>query len=131
MGGVAGDLDLADSGGWSKIQPSERGSVRAINSPGSASAGGQLRAVKLDGFAPDSNVEVVVGDPAVYRPEREVADWRGKEPIGRLEALKLLDAGDIEAIKAGVEAEITAACAFAEESPYADVAEAYTDVFVN
>lgn len=41
-----------------------------------------------------------VGDPAVYRPEREVADWRGKEPIGRLEALKLLDAGDIEAIKA-------------------------------
>ena len=73
-----------------------------------------------------------VGDPAVYRPEDEVAAWRASknEPIAKLESLKLLSQKDIDAIKAEVESEIRAACTFAEESPYADIAEAYTDVFV-
>ena len=71
-----------------------------------------------------------VGDPGTYRAEKEVADWRAKEPIGKLEALNLLSKKEIDAIKDTVEAEIAAACKFAEESPYPDVAEAYTDVFV-
>ena len=72
-----------------------------------------------------------VGDPGVYRPDAEVAAWRAKEPLVTLEKLGLLRAGDIAAIKADVDKEIAAACTFAEESPYADVAEAYTDVFVD
>lgn len=72
-----------------------------------------------------------VGDPGVYRPDDEVADWKAKEPLLKLEKQKLLTAKEIAVIKAEVDAEIAAACVFAEESPYADVAEAYTDVFVD
>ena len=71
-----------------------------------------------------------VGDPGVYRPEDEVAFWRAKDPIGNLEALKLLSQKEIDTIRAAVDAEIADACKFAEESPYPDIAEAYTDVFV-
>ncbi len=70
-----------------------------------------------------------VGDPGVYRPEREVADWKAKDPIARLEKNGLLDSAVMESIRAGVEKEIAAACAFASESGYAEVSEAYTDVF--
>jgi len=71
-----------------------------------------------------------VGDPGAYRPEEEVADWRAKDPILRLEENNLLGKKDIDAIRAKVDAEIAEACKFAEESPYADISEAYTDVFV-
>lgn len=71
-----------------------------------------------------------VGDPATYRPEEEAADWRAKDPIARLEEKKLLSKKEIDAIRAAVDAEIAEACTFAEESPYADIAEAYTDMFV-
>ncbi len=70
-----------------------------------------------------------VGDPAVYRPEEEVAEWKEKDPIKQLEDKKLLTMKEIKAIREAVEAEIQEACKFAIESPYADVSEAYTDVF--
>jgi len=72
-----------------------------------------------------------VGDPAVYRPEEEVAVWRAKDPIARLGALKLLSRKEVDDIRAAVDAEIAEACAFAEDSPYPDISEAYTDVFVS
>ncbi len=71
-----------------------------------------------------------VGDPGTYRPDAEVAEWRANEPIVKLEALKLLPQKEIDAIRAAVDAEIKEACVFAEESPYPDVAEAMTDIFV-
>lgn len=71
-----------------------------------------------------------VGDPGAYRPEKEVTDWKTKEPIGKLEALNLLSKKEIGEIRAKVDAEIAAACKFAEDSPYPDISEAYTDVFV-
>ncbi len=71
-----------------------------------------------------------VGDPGTYRSEAEIADWRAKDPIARLESRNLLSQKEIDAIKAKVDLEIAAACKFAEESPYPDIAEAYTDVFV-
>lgn len=72
-----------------------------------------------------------VGDPGVYRPDEEVAEWREKEPIGKLEAMGLLTEEEISEIKEAVEKEIQEACKFAEESPYPDEAEAYNDVFVD
>ena len=71
-----------------------------------------------------------VGDPGVYRPESEVAEWKGKEPIARLEAEGILPPEEISAIRAMVDEEIAEACAFAEESPYAGIEEAFKDVFV-
>ncbi|GHV55176.1 pyruvate dehydrogenase E1 component subunit alpha [Deltaproteobacteria bacterium] len=70
-----------------------------------------------------------VGDPGVYRPEEEVAAWRAKDPIVLLEKKNLLTPKDISTIRAAVDTEIAAACVFAENGAYADIAEAYTDVF--
>lgn len=72
-----------------------------------------------------------VGDPGEYRDPQELADWKAREPIGQLEQYGLLTAGEIKAIKESVEAEIQAACKFAEESPYPDASEAYSDLFVD
>ncbi len=70
-----------------------------------------------------------VGDPATYRDPEELASWKAREPIGELEKKNLLTEEEIAEIKEKIEAEIKEACKFAEDSPYADVSEAYTDVF--
>ncbi len=70
-----------------------------------------------------------VGDPGVYRPKEEVAEWREKDPIKNLEEKDLLTMKEIEDIREEVDAEVREACKFAVESPYADVSEAYTDLF--
>ena len=72
-----------------------------------------------------------VGDPGLYRPEEEVEEGKAKEPLKILEDKKLLTDEEIAEIKEMVEKEIQEACKFAEESPYPDMAEAYTDVFVD
>lgn len=72
-----------------------------------------------------------VGDPGLYRSEEEVEEWKAKEPLKILEDKKLLTDEEIAEIKEMVEKEIQEACKFAEESPYPDMAEAYTDVFVD
>ena len=72
-----------------------------------------------------------VGDPGEYRDPQELADWKALEPIGRLAQKGLLTEGEMEDIRALVEEEIKTACRFAEESPYPDPSEAYTDLFVD
>ena len=72
-----------------------------------------------------------VGDPGLYRPEEDVEEWKAQEPLKLLEDKKLLTDEEIAEIKEMVEKEIQEACKFAEESPYPDMAEAYTDVFVD
>ena len=70
-----------------------------------------------------------VGDPATYRSAEKTEEWKAKEPIGNLEALNLLKEEEIKEIRDAIDAEIAEACKFAEDSPYADASEAYTDVF--
>ena len=72
-----------------------------------------------------------VGDPGEYRDPQELADWKAREPIGQLEKRGLLTDAEIKEIKDSVDEEIKAACKFAEESPYPDASEAYTDLFVD
>lgn len=72
-----------------------------------------------------------VGDPGEYRDPEELADWKAREPLGVLEGKGLLTEKEIAQIKAGVDAEIAEACKFAEESPYPDPSEAYSDLFVD
>ena len=72
-----------------------------------------------------------VGDPATYRAESEYKGWKERDPIINLEKAGILTKADIEPIKAKIDAEIAQASKFAEESPYPEVAEAFTDVFVN
>lgn len=72
-----------------------------------------------------------VGDPADYRDPAELAAWKEREPLIELEKKGLLTEAELTAIKAGVDEEIANACRFAEESPYPDESEAYSDVFVD
>lgn len=73
------------------------------------------------------------GDPGRYRPKEEVEEWRQKDPLPRLEK-RLLERGILTAelvaqIAAEAAAEVAEADRFAVESPYPDLAEAYTDVY--
>lgn len=72
-----------------------------------------------------------VGDPGEYRAPEEVAGWKEREPIAVLEKKNMLTEAEIGKIRKAVDAEIKAACKFAEESPYPDESEAYSDLFVD
>ena len=70
-------------------------------------------------------------DAAAWRPEREVAEARARDPIARLRA-RLVDAGTpaagLDAIAAAAAAEMTAARDAALAAPWPDPATAWTDV---
>jgi pyruvate dehydrogenase E1 component alpha subunit len=72
------------------------------------------------------------GDPQMYRSKEEVAQWEQKDPLKVWVAAisKMgISASVIEEIDAQIERELTAAVAYAEQSPLPDPAEAHTDIF--
>ncbi|KRT69626.1 MAG: pyruvate dehydrogenase (acetyl-transferring) E1 component subunit alpha [Candidatus Rokubacteria bacterium CSP1-6] len=73
------------------------------------------------------------GDPQLYRGKDEVAEGRGRDPVGRLrqvlEERNLLDAAHAARIEAAVKGEIDDAVAFAEASPLPDARAAFEDLF--
>ncbi len=75
-----------------------------------------------------------VSDPAKYRSKEEVEEYKSRDPLKMLED-KVLTQGiasesEIQAIKDAIKAEIEEAVRFAEESPYPDPSELYTDNYV-
>lgn len=73
------------------------------------------------------------GDTQTYRTEKEIADCKKKDPIARFRK-ELVSRGvmtEAEAAKIHKEAveEINQAVKFAEESPYPEAAEIYTDIY--
>lgn len=73
------------------------------------------------------------GDPVTYRPKEELEMWLKKDPIKRLETI-ILEKGlatpeKLLEVKNEQIATIDAAQKFAEESPYPDISETYTDVY--
>ena len=74
----------------------------------------------------------MAGDLETYRTPEEIDYQRQHEPLAVLEA-KLLERGvkqkELDKIRAEVELEVQEAVKFAEDSPWPDVAEAYSDVF--
>lgn len=73
------------------------------------------------------------GDPAPYRSREEETQWKQKCPLAAFKTYLLqqkgFSAAAIEALEKVVAAEIADAVAFAENSPYPEASEAYTDVF--
>jgi len=72
-----------------------------------------------------------VSDPAKYREKAEVKEYQDRDPVKMTEKL-ILDKGlatedEIKAIKNSVKEEVAEAAKFAEESPWPDGAELYTD----
>jgi pyruvate dehydrogenase E1 component alpha subunit len=69
------------------------------------------------------------------RPADEIAAWKARDPIARLEqhvlGRGLLSADEIAAIREGVRAELDAAVAFAEQSPFPDPKDLLVDMFAD
>jgi pyruvate dehydrogenase E1 component alpha subunit len=72
------------------------------------------------------------GDPGLYKDPKEQEEWLKKDPIPRLGDLllkkKYAAQGDLDNMKAIAEARVDEAVKYAEESPWPDVSELYTDV---
>jgi len=73
------------------------------------------------------------GDPKSYRPKEEVAAWKSKDPIQRLEKVlfdrQMLDQPALDCIKAQTAEIVREATAFALRSPYPPPEAALEDVF--
>jgi Pyruvate/2-oxoglutarate dehydrogenase complex, dehydrogenase (E1) component, eukaryotic type, beta subunit len=73
------------------------------------------------------------GDACVYRSEKELEEWKAKDPIPRF-AKKLVETGtatqaELDAITVSVAAEIEAAVKFAEDSPFPKPEDLLEDVY--
>jgi len=72
-------------------------------------------------------------DPELYRTKEEVELWKERDPIttfiGLLREWKCLTHEDLDTIEAEISAEIEAAVAFAEASPWESVEELAKDVY--
>lgn len=75
-----------------------------------------------------------IGDPALYRPEIEVEEWKAKDPIPAYEEkllkAKVLTPELVEQIEKELEDELQHAIRFAKESPLPDPADAMKNVYV-
>jgi pyruvate dehydrogenase E1 component alpha subunit len=72
-------------------------------------------------------------DPELYRGKAEVEEWRRRDPVPayteRLKRDGLLSEADLQAMAAGIAAELDDAIQFAEESPWEPVESLLTDVY--
>lgn len=74
----------------------------------------------------------MAGDLETYRSAEEIEEQRNYEPLVNLEQKLLsrgVDPAALEAIRAEVEVEVEAAVDFAQNSPWPELDEAYTDVY--
>jgi pyruvate dehydrogenase E1 component alpha subunit len=75
-----------------------------------------------------------VSDPAKYRTKEEVQSYKDRDPVKMTESKILKDKiateDEISAIKLKIKEEIAEAVKFAEESPYPDPSELYSDNYV-
>ncbi|MDL2252465.1 thiamine pyrophosphate-dependent dehydrogenase E1 component subunit alpha [Ruminococcaceae bacterium OttesenSCG-928-I18] len=73
------------------------------------------------------------GDPLNYRTEKELTDWKKKDPIPRFEKVLMKDykltRTELDTIEQKMTEEIEAAAKFALESPYPDPSTVMDDVF--
>ncbi len=71
--------------------------------------------------------------PPETRPADEIASWKTRDPIARLEQALLeggaLTAADVRALRESVSAELDEAVAFAEASPFPDPKDLLADMF--
>jgi len=73
--------------------------------------------------------------PPETRPADEIAAWKARDPIARLEqhvlGRGLLSAGEVGAIRERVKTDLDAAVTFAEQSPFPDPKDLLVDMFAD
>lgn len=74
-----------------------------------------------------------MADPVKYRDSGETAAWQARDPIVTfprdLLAQELFSEGQLDDIRASVDAEVAAAVKFAEDSPFPPDEELFTDIY--
>ena len=75
-----------------------------------------------------------MSDPQKYRTKEEVAEYQERDPIeyvlGVIRSNKWMTEDEIEAVEAEIKATVESSVKFAEESPFPDASELYTDVYM-
>jgi pyruvate dehydrogenase E1 component alpha subunit len=75
-----------------------------------------------------------MSDPMKYRTREEVEEYKLRDPIEQVRKSildnNLATEADLEAIDEKIKEQVAESVRFAEESPYPDPAEAFTDVYV-
>lgn len=75
-----------------------------------------------------------MSDPANYRSKEEVAEYKEKDPIETTKATilknKIATLADLDKMEEDILSLVNASVDFAENSPYPDASELYTDVYV-
>jgi pyruvate dehydrogenase E1 component alpha subunit len=93
----------------------------------------ELRPTLVEAVQYRFGAHTTADDPSVYRSEEEVEEWRGKDPIPRLETYLRetgrLDDEQIDAIESSVEEEVAAAIDAAESERRPHPEEMFTQVF--
>ena len=73
-------------------------------------------------------------DPEIYREKKEVEEWRSRDPIesfaGQCIAEDVLEASDVEEIRARAEETVMAAVEFADNSPEPPLESLYDNLYV-
>lgn len=68
-----------------------------------------------------------------YRTEAEFLEWKAKDPILRLEGAlldeRVLTSGEIDAMQSEIDREVAAAFDFAQNSPFPEPSEAFSDLY--
>jgi pyruvate dehydrogenase E1 component alpha subunit len=75
-----------------------------------------------------------MSDPAKYRTKEELEEYKAQDPIEQVRDTILASGyateAELEIIDKKIKVDVEASVKFAEESPYPDASEAYTDVYV-
>ena len=76
-----------------------------------------------------------IDDELSYRPEKEIAFWRDREPIERFEREAVASLGvtrrDIAALQAELEHEVSEAFIFARQAPFPSPQQAFQDLYAD
>jgi pyruvate dehydrogenase E1 component alpha subunit len=74
------------------------------------------------------------GDAQKYRPQKEIQEARGFDPIGKFQKFltesKYINTEYVNTLEAKIKSEIEEAVAFAENSPIGEMEELFNDVYV-
>ena len=75
-----------------------------------------------------------MSDPAKYRTKEELEAYKRRDPIEQVKETilkhKLATEKDLESINDKIKSQVSEAVSFAEESPYPDIKEVFTNVYV-
>ena len=131
LAGVAAGIGLSTSSGdGNDVQAAHELIAAAV---GKIRAGGGPQFVELATYRWREHCGPLYDNDIGYRTVEEFETWKRRDPVaaftGRLLAAKVIDDKWLKATGAGIDREVEAAFRFAEQSPFPEPKERFTDVY--